>query len=69
MVTGDHPVTAEAIARKVGIISDTTETADKVSTQSIILHIEEFRITYMNYSIYFFNYQNQIEEAPLRLRT
>jgi magnesium-transporting ATPase (P-type) len=66
MVTGDHPVTAEAIARKVGIISDTTETADKVSTQSIILYIEEFRITYFNY---FFNYQNQIEEAPLRLRT
>ena len=66
MVTGDHPVTAEAIARKVGIISDTTETADKVSTQSIILYIEEFRITYFNY---FLNYQNQIEEAPLRLRT
>lgn len=31
MVTGDHPITAKAIAKAVGIISEGNETADDIA--------------------------------------
>lgn len=31
MITGDHPVTAKAIARTVGIISEGNETAEDIA--------------------------------------
>merc|ERR1712158_288060 len=46
MVTGDHPITAKAIARSVGIISEGQETVDNFA--AIVTGVEEGRLIFDN---------------------
>jgi sodium/potassium-transporting ATPase subunit alpha len=43
MVTGDHPITAKAIARSVGIISDDSETVEDIAAR-LNIPVEQVRI-------------------------
>jgi magnesium-transporting ATPase (P-type) len=51
MVTGDHPITAKAIARSVGIISDDSETVEDIALR-LGIPVEQVGI--------FFNFNKRI---------
>jgi len=54
MVTGDHPITAKAIAKGVGIISENNETVEDIAIR-LGLGVEEINPRFVEFIVFYAN--------------